>query len=73
MGVGGCPRLVRTAGGGYHGFFFGGVLARIADALAVAGVPIFAASTFDTDYVLVRAEALDRAVDALRGAAIQIT
>lgn len=43
-----------------------GVLARIAVPLAQARVPIFAISTFDTDYVLVREHDLDRAADTLR-------
>lgn len=43
-----------------------GILARIAVPLAQARVPIFALSTYDTDYVLVRAEDLDRAAEVLR-------
>ncbi|MBN2548948.1 MAG: ACT domain-containing protein [Anaerolineales bacterium] len=42
-----------------------GVLASIAVPLARAGVSIFAISTFDTDYILVKADSLERAVDAL--------
>lgn len=42
-----------------------GVLASIVVPLARAGISIFALSTFDTDYVLVKEEALDRAVSAL--------
>jgi hypothetical protein len=45
-----------------------GVLAAIAGPLASAGLPIFAVSTFDTDYVLVREEAIEAALLALRGA-----
>lgn len=45
-----------------------GVLAAIAAPLARAGVAIFAVSTFDTDYVLVRSERLADAVAALRAA-----
>lgn len=45
-----------------------GVLASLAIPLADAGVSIFAVSTYDTDYVLVRAEALDTAVDGLQKA-----
>lgn len=45
-----------------------GILASLATPLARAGVSIFAISTYDTDYVLVRAESLARAVEALRGA-----
>ena len=42
-----------------------GVLASIAVPLARAGVSIFVLSTFDTDYVLVKESALERAVSAL--------
>lgn len=49
-------------------FSLTGVLAAIAVPLADAGVPIFAVSTFDTDYVLVPADRLDDAVGALRHA-----
>jgi hypothetical protein len=45
-----------------------GVLASIAVPLAEAKINIFAISTFDTDYVLVKAERLDQAVGALRSA-----
>ena len=49
-------------------FSLTGVLAAIAVPLADAGVPIFAVSTFDTDYVLVPADRIDDAVGALRHA-----
>ena len=42
-----------------------GVLARISSLLAKAGVPIFALSTFDTDYILVKREQVRAARDAL--------
>ena len=45
-----------------------GVLSRISGALARAGVGLFALSTFDTDYILVRAGQAARAEDALRRA-----
>jgi uncharacterized protein len=45
-----------------------GVLAALLAPLADAGVPIFAVSTYDTDYVLVRSERLPEAVAALRAA-----
>lgn len=45
-----------------------GVLAAIAAPLASAGLSIFAISTFDTDCVLVREEAIEAALLALRGA-----
>lgn len=45
-----------------------GVLASLADPLADAGIPIFAISTHDTDYVLVKEESLEPAVAALTAA-----
>ena len=45
-----------------------GVLARLATPLAAAGVSVFAVGTFDTDYVLVKEECLERAVSALTAA-----
>ena len=45
-----------------------GILAAIAQPLAAAGIAIFALSTFDTDYVLVRDEEVERARAALEGA-----
>ena len=45
-----------------------GVLAALAGALAEAGVSLFAVSTYDTDYLLVRQKDLDRAAAALRAA-----
>jgi hypothetical protein len=45
-----------------------GILAGIADVLAAAHISIFALSTFDTDYILVKQDRLDEAVAALRAA-----
>lgn len=45
-----------------------GVLASLAVPLADGGVSIFAISTFDTDYLLVRETSLDSALRLLRGA-----
>lgn len=45
-----------------------GVLAAVLAPLAQAGIGVFAVSTFDTDYVLVKAERLDAALEALRTA-----
>ncbi len=45
-----------------------GVLASLASPLAAAGVPIFALSTFDTDYLLIPGARLETAVDVLRTA-----
>jgi hypothetical protein len=50
-----------------------GVLAAIADPLAAAGLSIFAISTYDTDYVLVKARELEAALKALQQAGHQIT
>ena len=49
-------------------FSLTGVLAAIAVPLAAAGVSIFAISTFDTDYVLVKDDALETALEVLRRA-----
>ena len=45
-----------------------GILASIAGPLAEAGVALFPLATFDTDYVLVQDEAVDRATSALEAA-----
>jgi uncharacterized protein len=45
-----------------------GVLASILAPLAQASIPIFAISTFDTDYVLVKAEFEQRAISSLQQA-----
>jgi hypothetical protein len=49
-----------------------GVLAAIAEPLARAGLSIFAISTFDTDYVLVKARDLEAAVAALERAGHEV-
>jgi aminoglycoside 6'-N-acetyltransferase I len=49
-----------------------GILASIADPLAAAGVSIFAISTHETDYVLVRTQDLDIAANALRQAGHEV-
>ncbi len=56
-------RAVRVAG--TLDFSLTGVLARIAQPLAESRVSLFALSTFDTDYVLVREATLDAALRAL--------
>lgn len=45
-----------------------GVLASFLDPLAVAAIGIFAVSTFDTDYILVKSANLEAAVATLKGA-----
>ena len=49
-----------------------GILAAVLVPLAAAGIPIFALSTFDTDYVLVKSPDLASATDALRNAGHRI-
>jgi hypothetical protein len=43
-----------------------GILSQLTKPLAEAGISIFAVSTFDTDYILVRANAMNRAVEILK-------
>jgi uncharacterized protein len=45
-----------------------GVLLSFIEPLSTRGVPIFAISTFDTDYVLIQEEFAETALDALRQA-----
>ena len=45
-----------------------GILAGISSVLAKAGVSIFAVSTFDTDYILVKREQVETAKEALTSA-----
>lgn len=59
-------RCLRVAG--KLDFSLVGVLASLLVPLAQAGVSVFALSTFDTDYVLVRAADVQRSIGALRGA-----
>jgi hypothetical protein len=49
-----------------------GILAAIADPLAEAGLSIFAISTYETDYVLVKARDLELALETLERAGHQI-
>jgi hypothetical protein len=45
-----------------------GILASFVRPLSKRAIPIFAVSTFDTDYVLVKQEWVEKAVQALRDA-----
>ena len=56
-------RAFRVAGA--MDFSLVGVLARLTGRLAQHGIPVFAVSTFDTDYVLVKADRFAEALDAL--------
>jgi hypothetical protein len=49
-----------------------GVLASLTKPLAEAGINLFAISTFDTDYLLVKAEKYDAAKAALEGAGHEV-
>jgi hypothetical protein len=59
-------RALRIAG--TIDFALTGVLASVLAPLGEAAISIFAVSTYDTDYVLVREHALSAAVDVLRAA-----
>ena len=59
-------RALRVAGS--MAFSLVGILAGLTGALAAAAVPVFAVSTFDTDYLLVKVERLPEALRALREA-----
>ena len=43
-----------------------GVAAEFTSVLAKAGISVFPIATYDTDYVLVKGDLLERAADALR-------
>ena len=50
-----------------------GILADLSHCLADAGISIFAVSTYDTDYILVKKDNWDRAKSALLNAGYEIT
>lgn len=49
-------------------FSLTGILAEVSQTLADAGVALFAVSTYETDYILVKEQSLPQAVSALRAA-----
>ena len=49
------------------------MLARLAGILGREGIPIFAVSTFDTDYILIKGENLGKAKEAFEGDGIVVT
>jgi hypothetical protein len=53
-------------------FAMTGVLASFIEPLAEAEIPVFALSTFDTDYVLIKNENLSQALTALGAAGHQM-
>lgn len=50
-----------------------GILARVSGVLAARSIPLFAVSTYDTDYVFVKSDRFDEALRALEAAGHQIT
>lgn len=73
------PPQSRSEGGwrclrveGLLDFALTGILASLTVPLAGAGVSIFALSTFDTDYLLVKSASLATALQALRAAGHEI-
>jgi len=48
-------------------FSLTGILSSLASPLADAGISIFAISTYDTDYLLVKTSNLDKAISVLEG------
>lgn len=53
-------------------FSLTGILYKIAEILAKAEIGIFAVSTYNTDYVFIKQENLDRAVTALKAGGYEI-
>jgi hypothetical protein len=64
-------RCLRVAG--HLDFALTGVLVAILSPLAAAGLSIFAISTYDTDYVLVREQSFGAAVECLKAAGHEVT
>ena len=54
-------------------FALTGILVAAATPLAHVGISIFAIATYDTDYLMVRRESLDRAIAALTRAGHKVT
>lgn len=50
-----------------------GILSGITAVLAEKKIPVFAVSTFDTDYILVKSAGAERAADALREAGYRVS
>jgi hypothetical protein len=49
-----------------------GIAAAITAPIAAANISLLLVGTFDTDYLLVKADAFTRAIDALKAAGIDI-
>jgi len=50
-----------------------GILAAISGVLAEAGVSVFSVSTYNTDYILVKHDRLEDALEALTGRGVEFT
>ncbi|MCD7777598.1 MAG: ACT domain-containing protein, partial [Clostridiales bacterium] len=50
-----------------------GILSKISAVLADTGIPIFAVSTYNTDYIFVKEENYQRALDKLKHFGYKIT
>lgn len=50
-----------------------GIVAGLAQTLAEAEIPILTLSTYHTDYVLIRSQALERSLEALRAAGHEVS
>lgn len=53
---------------GFLAFGTPGIFASIANPLAVAGISIFAFSTYNTDYFLIKSNDLQKTIEVLQGA-----
>ena len=63
-------QVLRVAG--QLDFSLVGILARMTGALTGAGIPVCAVSTYDTDYLLIKAGEMDSAVKALEVAGCSV-
>jgi hypothetical protein len=54
-------------------FVVTGLMASLATPLAAAGISLFPVATYDTDYVLIKEDALRQAVDVLRSAGFTVS
>jgi uncharacterized protein len=63
-------RLLRVVG--TQAFTLTGVLSSVLEPLAIDGRSVFAISTFDTDYVMVKDADCERAIESLRAAGHEV-
>ena len=63
-------QVLRVAG--QLDFSLVGILARMTGALVGAGIPVCAVSTYDTDYLLIKAGNMDSALKALEAAGCSV-